>query len=72
MKTTTNRFVVIAFVIVSAALALFGGRAMTSGLMNGGTQESGWTSVSSWMWTPALLALGLGTVLGRFIFKKKG
>ena len=71
MKTTTNRPVVIAFVIVVVALALFGGRAMTAGVMNGGVLESGWMGVHSWMWTPALFTLGLGVVLGWFIFKKK-
>ncbi len=72
MKTTTNRSVVIAFVIVVAALALFGGRAMTAGILNGGIHESGWMTVHSWMWTPAFITLGLGVVLGWFIFKKKG
>ena len=71
MKTTTNRPVDIAFVLVVAVLALFGGRAMTAGVMNSGALESGWPGVHSWMWTPASFTLGLGVVLGWFIFKKK-
>ena len=71
MKTTTNRPVVIAFVLVVAVLALFGGRAMTAGVMNSGALESGWPGVHSWMWTFAFFTLGLGVVLGWFIFKKK-
>lgn len=71
MKTTTNRSVVIAFIVVLVALALFGGRAMTAGIMNGGVYESGWMTVQGWMWTPASITLGLGVVLGWFIFKKR-
>jgi hypothetical protein len=71
MKTTTNRSVVIAFLIVVVALALFGGRVMTAGVMNGGALENGWPGVHSWMWTSAFSTLGLGVVLGWFIFKKK-
>jgi len=71
MKTTTNRSVVIAFLVVTVVLVLFGGDAMTAGMMNGGAHASGWMGVRSWMWTPAFFTLGLGVVLGLFIFKKK-
>ena len=71
MNTSTNTPVVVAFGIVVAVLLLFGGGAMTAGMMNGGVHESGWMGAHSWMWTPALLTLGLGVVLGQFIFKKK-
>jgi hypothetical protein len=50
---------------------LFGGGAMTGGMMNGGMHGSGWMGERSWMWTPALVTLGLGVVLGWLIFKKK-
>ncbi len=71
MKATTNTSVVIAFVVVTAVLLLFGGGAMAAGLMNGGAHGSGGIGVRDWMWTPALLTLGLGVVLGQFILKKK-
>ncbi len=71
MNTTTNTSIVIAFVVVVVLLLLFGAGAMTAGMMNGGAHESGWMAVRSWMWTPALLTLGLGVVLGQFILKKK-
>jgi hypothetical protein len=71
MNTTTNTPFVIAFVVVTALLLLFGARAMTAGIMKGGALESGWMGAHSWMWTPALITLGLAVVLGQFIFKKK-
>ena len=71
MNTTTNTPLVIAFVAVVVLFLLFGGGAMTGGMMNGGMQGSGWMGERSWMWTPSLLALGLGIVLGWVIFKKK-
>ncbi len=71
MNKTTNTPLVIAFVAVIALFLLFGGGAMTGGMMNGGMSGSGWMSERSWMWTPALVALGLGLVLGWVIFKKK-
>ena len=71
MNTTTNTPLVIAFVVVIALFLLFGGGAMTGGMMNGGMHGSGWMGERSWMWTPALLTLGLGVVLGWVIFKKK-
>jgi preprotein translocase subunit SecG len=72
MKTTTNTSVVIAFAVVTVVLLLFGGGAMAAGMMHGGAHENGWMVVRGWMWTPALLTLGLGVVLGQFIFRKKG
>jgi len=72
MNTTTNTPFVIAFVVVTALLLLFGAGAMTAGIMNGGTHGSGWVGAHSWVWTPALITLGLGVVLGQFIVKKKG
>jgi len=63
---------VIAFVVVVVLFLLFGGVAMTGGMMNGGMQGSGWMGERNWMWTPALLTLGLGVMLGWVIFKRKG
>lgn len=71
MNTTTNTPFIIAFAVVAVILLLFGAGAMTAGIMNGGAHGSGWMSVHSWMWAPALFTLGLGIVLGQFIFKKK-
>lgn len=72
MKSTTNTPLVIAFVIVVVLFLGFGGGAMTGGMMNGGMNGSGWMGERGWMWTPSLLALGVGVVLGWIIFKKKG
>jgi hypothetical protein len=71
MNTTTNKPLVIAFVLIVVLFLLFGGGAMTGGMMNGGMHGSGWMGERSWMWTPALVTLGLGVVLGWLIFKKK-
>ncbi len=71
MNTKANTPLVIAFVVVVVLFLGFGGGAMTGGMMNGGMHGSGWMGDRSWMWTPALLALGLGVALGWVIFKKK-
>ena len=71
LKTINNISLVIAFGVVVVLFMLFGGGAMTGGIMNGGMNGSGWMIERNWMWTPAFLALGLGIVLGWVIFKKK-
>ena len=72
MNTTASTPLVIAFVVVVVLFLLFGGAAMTGGMVNGGMHGSGWMGERSWMWTPALLTLGLGVMLGWVIFKRKG
>jgi len=71
MDTRTNTPLVAAFVVVVVLVLLFGGGAMTGGMMNGGVHGSGWMGDRSWMWTPAIVTLGFGVVLGWFLFKKK-
>jgi hypothetical protein len=71
MNSTARSPLVIAFVVVIVLFLLFGGGAMTGGMMNGGAHESGWMAARNWMWTPALLTLGLGVALGWVLFKKK-
>jgi hypothetical protein len=71
MNTTTNTPLVIAFVIVVVLFLGFGGGAMTGGMMNSGMNGSGWMGERGWMWTPAIVTLGLGVVLGWLIFKQK-
>jgi hypothetical protein len=44
---------------------------MTGGMMNGGMNGSGWMGERGWTWTPAIVTLVLGVVLGCLIFKKK-
>lgn len=70
MKSTNNTSLVVAFVVVIVLFLFFGGGAMTGG-MNGGMNGSGWMAERSWMWTPTLITLCLGVVLGWVIFKKK-
>lgn len=71
MIAKSNTPLIIAFVVVVALLVLFGGGAMTSGMMNGGAHGTGWMDERGWMWTPALIALCLGVALGWVIYKKK-
>lgn len=71
MNTRTYTPLVIAFAVVVVLFLVFGGGAMTGGMMNGGMHGGGWMGERSWMWAPALLALGLGILLGWAIFKKK-
>jgi hypothetical protein len=71
MNARNNSPLVIAFVAVLVLFLLFGGGAMTGGMMNDGVQGSGWMGERSWMWTPTLVTLGLGIVIGWVLFKKK-
>ena len=71
MNTKTNNPLVIALVVVIVLFLLFGGGAMTGGMMNNGMNGNGWMSERSWMWTPTVLTLVIGVVLGWLIFKKK-
>jgi hypothetical protein len=75
MNTTNNSFLVIAFVVVILLFFAFGGGAMTGspmhGALGGGMHGSGWMDERSWMWTPTLISLGVGVVLGWVIFKRK-
>jgi len=71
MNNKAGTPLLIAFAILVVLIVLFGGGAMTGGMMNGGVHGSGWMGDRSWMWTPALVALGLGVVLGWFLFKKR-
>jgi chromate transport protein ChrA len=70
VNRTTNAPLVIACIVV-VLLLVFGGGAMTAGVMHGGMDESGWMGERSWMRNLALLTLGLGVVLCRVICTKK-
>ena len=76
MSTRTNPSLIVAIVLVAVLFLLFGGGALSGGMthggMNGGANGGGWMGDRSWMWTPAILALGLGVVLGWVAFKKRG
>ena len=71
MNTKTNTLLVIAFGVVVVLFLLFGGGAMTGGMMNGGMNGRGWMGDRSWMWFPAIFTLVIGIALGWLIFKKK-
>ena len=71
MNTTTNTPLVIAFAIVVVLFLLFGGGAMTGGMMSDGVHGTGWMGDRGWMWTPTLVTLCLGVVLGWVLFNKK-
>jgi len=68
MKAISNAPLITSYIVVVSLFLFFCGGAMTGGMMNDG----GWTGERSWMWTPAILTLGLGVVLGWAIVKKKG
>jgi hypothetical protein len=72
MNTKSNTLLVTAFVVVAVLFLLFGGGAMTGGMMNGGVHGTGWMDERGWMWTPTIITLCLGVVLGWAIFRKKG
>lgn len=71
MNATNKTPLVIAFVVVVVLFLLFGGGAMTGATMGGGRMGSGTMGGISWMWISALLALGIGILLGWAIFGKK-
>lgn len=71
MKESANTPLIIAFVIVVVLFLFFSSGAMPGGMMNAEMNGGGWIGAHSWMGTPALLALGIGIVLGWLIFKKK-
>ncbi len=66
MKALSNAHLVTSFIAVVSLFLFFGGGAMTGGMMNDG----GWVGERGWLWTPAILTLGLGVVLGWVIMKK--
>ena len=70
-KLAIDSPLVIALVVVLVLFLLFGGGAVTNGMMNDGTPGNGWMGERSWMWTPTLVTLCLGIALGWVIFKKK-
>ena len=83
MNATTNKPLVIAFVVVAVLFLLFGIGAMTGTMMNAGWMGTGWTDGNgmmgngwmggiSWMWIPTLVTLGLGVALGWVLFGKQG
>ena len=67
-KTNTSRLV--ALIVVFVIIIIFGGLAMSREISNGGINKNGWDEFS-WMLIPAIIALGLGDMLGFSIFRKK-
>lgn len=75
IKTTANKSLVIAFIVVVLLFLFFGGWGMTGGEMNsgmhGGMNENGWISERGWTLFPTTITLFLGVVIGLMLFKKK-
>jgi hypothetical protein len=69
MDATNKTVRGIAFVVV--LLVLLGGGAMSGATLSGGMMGNGAMGGISWMWIPALLALGLGVLLVWAIFGQK-
>ena len=71
MEATTKTALVIAFVVATLLLLLFGGAMATGTMMSGGMMGNGSMGGISWMWLPTLLVVILGAVLFSVIFGKK-
>jgi hypothetical protein len=82
MNESSKTPLMIAFVVVIVLFLFFGGGAMTGSMLGGEIMGQGgisgyrmghgWISGGfSWMWTPTLLTLALGLLLGWMIFAKK-
>jgi hypothetical protein len=67
MNTSKNTSLVVAFVAVILMFALFTG----GGFMNSGMGGNGWMGERNWGWSPSLVTLAVGVLLGWLIFKKK-
>jgi hypothetical protein len=67
MNTPKNTSLVVSFVAVILLFALFTG----GGLMNNGMGHDGWMGGRNWGWSPSLVTLAVGVLLGWLIFKKK-
>ncbi len=71
MNETNKTGLVIAFVVVVVLFLLFGSGAMSGATMSGGMMGDGMMGGISWMWTPMLLTVGLGVLIGWAIWGKK-
>ena len=71
MKTTSNKPLALAFIIVGIIFLLFCGGAITMTMMNSGINKTGMMNNISWMWIPAIVAFVLSALLGWVIFWKK-
>ncbi|MFZ2324632.1 MAG: hypothetical protein WAV89_13160 [Ignavibacteriaceae bacterium] len=75
MKTTANKSLVVAFIVVVVLFLFFFGWGMTGGVMNssmhGGINENGWIRERGWIFFPTTITLVLGVVIGWMLFKKK-
>jgi len=71
MDTTTKKALVIAFVIVSLLMLIFGDGMVTATMMDGKMMGSGSTGGISWMLLPTLFVVVLDVVLFSVIIGKK-
>lgn len=67
MYTSKNIPLVIAFIAVILLFVFFTG----GGMMNSGMNTNGWMGERNWGWSPSLVTLAVGVLLGWLIFKKK-
>lgn len=76
MNNPNSNTIIGALVIVAALFLLFGGGALTGGFLDGphgGGWMPGneWMTNRTWMWTPTILTLGIGILLGWVLFRKQ-
>jgi hypothetical protein len=71
MKTTNNKLLTFAFIIVGIIFLLFCGGTITMTMMNSGMNNNGMMNNISWMWIPTIVVLVLSIILGWVIFWAK-
>ena len=67
MFTSKGAPLIIAFVAVIVLFAFF----TSGGMMNTGMNGAGWMGERNWGWSPSLLTLAVGVLLGWLIFGRK-
>ncbi|MHB1687998.1 MAG: hypothetical protein ACYCVH_11560 [Ignavibacteriaceae bacterium] len=71
MNTINKTSIIIAFTIAVVLFILFGGGAITGTMTNNEIIGNGMSAGVYWMWIPAMFTLGVVSLLGWVIFKKK-
>ena len=73
MNKISNRYLVIAFLIIAILSLYFGSGVNIDSGMNGkmNINESGWMGGNNWRWFPTIVTLLFGFLVGWLLFRKK-
>ncbi|PKL81646.1 MAG: hypothetical protein CVV24_14220 [Ignavibacteriae bacterium HGW-Ignavibacteriae-3] len=71
MKKISNRTLIFALIVLIVLFLYFGGGPMLQSGMNGRMNGKNWMVGQGWGWSPAILILVLGVIIGWLLFKKK-